>query len=507
MLYSSEANPALDALEAEAHTLLTPTIFPPYADTDSDAAMRPMNAELFKERWNHNRTVYAAHSKNTYRRTTREAALQRQFVQVNAPNRRNLITVDVDRSDAADFMEDLTYAGKLPLFSFLVVNPSNGHAHAGWFIEGEARTQKQQEAFRVLVEAFTVLSGEQAGVYTGHGMRNPVWAGASVRWGSSRRYNFNELFDYVPAATRAVVEERHEVERSMYGKDMKMNPSSSSRHQDLFHAVRLFLYGKQGRKDFVAFAQSYAHQKNEEFDQPLKAAEVNSLARNVARFCMTRMKATAYSSPEEFSRKQSERASSAPVVKAAHQRHALVLDMVEAGADTSSIANYYGVTKTTARQYVSRARAWAARTHGGEGQTATGEQGAPQPETATVEGLAVNTSTGAVLVAQDTAEHTPTAEAQEASSTAEEYDFDEFLRLLRSTAPEPAHEAYSYAFAGLEDIAALEAMETVTDAAVQAATTSVYVPGKLGQSTIIYMDDYRAPVAGEHVHQLHPATG
>lgn len=507
MLYPAEANPALDAWEAKQHTLLTPAIFPPYADTDADAGYRPMNAELFKERWNHNRTVYAAHSKNTYRRTTREAALQRQFVEVNASRRKNLITVDVDRSDAADFMEDLAYEGKLPLFSFLVINPANGHAHAGWFVEGEARTQKQQEAFRVLVEAFTVLSGEQAGVYTGFGMRNPAWAGASVRWGSSRRYTFSELFDYVPTATRAAIEERHEVERASYGKDRPMNPASSSRHQDLFHTVKAFLYGKQGRKDFIAFAQSYAHQKNEEFNQPLKAAEVDSLARNVARFCMTRMKASTYSSPEEFSWKQSLRASSAPVVKAAHQRHALVLDMVEAGADTASIANYYEVSKATARQYVSRARAWAARAHAAEGQAAPGEQGAPQVETTTVEGLAVNTSTGEVLEAQDTAEHTPTAEAQEAVSAAEDYDFDVFLRLLRSTTPEPSPEAYRYAFAGLEDIATLEAMETATHEAVQAATTTDYVPGKLGQSTVIFMDDYRAPAAGEPVYRLHPATG
>jgi len=351
----------------EEWTPLVPTLNPPFADYDATATF--LTPEMFAARWNRTARMHAASEKDGFRLMSREQALQRKFVQANARSAANLIICDVDSSDARDEVEELVYTGQLPLFSFMVLNPENGHAHVGWFVEGEARKKKQQEALRLLRNGFGRNVEPEPEAYAFYGMRNPLWASAVVVWGTSYRYPFSELFSYMPEEAVKVERDAVAAARSRYGEEHPLNPDSGSRFRDLWKECSGFLYGKQGRDDFEEWAVEYCLHRNNEFWEPLPEREVRSMAKNITRFIMNRMDSPSTHSgaakrkklltTEAFAAEQRAASIRRPVVAEAAARHQQVLALVERGYTNKQVRQHFHVKPGTARVWVLRAKKWA----------------------------------------------------------------------------------------------------------------------------------------------------
>ena len=214
------------------------------------------------------------------------------FVQINPQNYLNFLVVDVDHSDA----ELRLLHPSLPQPHWIIVNPDNGHAQAGWMIEpvacgADARPAPQQYARAVLASLDQLVGGDQA--FTRHLVRNPVAdspAGA-VRFGArldpytlgdlmKHMQTYRDPFEpqfrawnpHLPFSHRATI--------------ARQETGVGGRNTNVFQATRSFLWGRL-LQDHIqpgyAAAHEYATALNSQLATPLPAKEIHELSASAVR--------------------------------------------------------------------------------------------------------------------------------------------------------------------------------------------------------------------------------
>ena len=339
-----------------------------------------LTPELFARRWNHLKYSYAAHGKNTLRKTARKTAIKRRFIQANNARRKNLITVDLDAPDAEWVLFALTQQGVIPQFSFAIYNPESLHAHVGWFMSGEAANQQQQAWFDDLAKGLTRLLAPYGAdeKYTRHSMRNPAWLLADTEWGTAHEWSYAELDEFVKAApaTEAVGGSLRAAAVKGSSTLGKVEPGSQSRNSDLFEAVRGWAYSRYAQSGheadiFEPELLAALQLKNREFSRPLPEAEVLSVRDSILRFTKKYIKPAAFKkgkrkqatghepTAEELSIIQSFFSNRRSVVQEAPRKHAELLALLEEGLSGVQVAEQLGITTAAARKRIQRARLWA----------------------------------------------------------------------------------------------------------------------------------------------------
>lgn len=214
------------------------------------------------------------------------------FVQINPRDFVNFLVVDVDRDDAEMWL----LHPAVPEPHWIIRNPANGHAQAGWMIEPvrcgagcREKPLRYLEAVRTALEKLT--SSDQA--FTRFLVRNPVAhsPAGDVSFGSrtlpytlgdlmqhmqSYRDPFDDDFDAWQPHHREAFATQRVTDRADEG----------GRNNALFYATRAELWRRfntQGVAPSKAFALAFATELNDELTAPLPAREVQELAYSAVR--------------------------------------------------------------------------------------------------------------------------------------------------------------------------------------------------------------------------------
>ena len=209
---------------------------------------------------------------------TKRAALDCAHVQVQGMMRATL-PIDLDSPHSAVIVREMDF----PPPNLIMVNPENGHLHAGWQLAEpvpftERGHYKPQKAFRDLQAQLSCLYGADP-AYAGFLVKTPYHPRWQTLEGPTAPYSMGDLFDAMPAGIAAQVRARRE--RIAEGE---------GRHQTLFHTGRLWAYGEVKRAKRAGSFQAWEDRVLREFHmlntfaRPLPQSEVKSTAYTVARW-------------------------------------------------------------------------------------------------------------------------------------------------------------------------------------------------------------------------------
>lgn len=211
------------------------------------------------------------------------------FVQINHRDWINFLVVDVDRPDA----EMWVWHTSIPAPHWVIVNPANGHAQAGWMIEPVFTGKGAASAPARFAEAVqrslcNATGGDPA--FGRHLVRNPIaeHPAGEVRFSTRvHPYSLGELKEHMcswrdpfdPDAG-GVWNPRHttvEVTRQ----SAEEISASTGRNCAIFYSLRAFLWRHRCTDPNVALRR--AQELNHDFQEPLPAGEVACIARSAIR--------------------------------------------------------------------------------------------------------------------------------------------------------------------------------------------------------------------------------
>jgi hypothetical protein len=188
---------------------------------------------------------------------------------------------DVDRADSLEHIAMLVEDGSLPEPSWIIVRPSNGHAHVIWDLGYWVRRDrpKMLGLFERVREAMRrIVDGDQN--YVGRFQHNPLHPDFE-RWGSGRRWELGELVDAIGA----------EVWKTQpYPSRSKVDPITASlgRNCSTFENVRVAAYAiveqYRRRGDEAGFSQhvdQLIHHENDALHSPLDGKECSRIGRSI----------------------------------------------------------------------------------------------------------------------------------------------------------------------------------------------------------------------------------
>lgn len=231
---------------------------------------------------------HAADQLGPMRTMTKQQALTKRNIQVNATRTANLLTVDIDdRLGGIRALEDSH--GLSPMW---VAEGVNGHAHAAWRIQTPVITvgARQQPVYyaRDAQEGLRRKCGGDPG-YTGYMTKNPLSEDWDVIWGTEKGlegYTLNELQSWLEDAGFWPENGWHR----------KEPPATSlGRNCTIFDETRKWAYRecKKHAPDLLRFGEvveNYALSVNMMMyeDNPLSTAEVLGIARSITRWIAKR---------------------------------------------------------------------------------------------------------------------------------------------------------------------------------------------------------------------------
>ena len=128
----------------------------------------------FQRHWNPTRPYSTNSLKNGISRNTREKALSMKFIEAQS-QLRNIIVIDIDKPDADYIVKEKAYDKEtVPVPNYYTQNPTTGHAHVGYFLDGFTMKGTQADRTRKWIsKSLTQLYGGDPG-YTGFITRNPL---------------------------------------------------------------------------------------------------------------------------------------------------------------------------------------------------------------------------------------------------------------------------------------------------------------------------------------------
>lgn len=274
-----------------------------------------------------------------------QSALQRKYLQINPPNLKSHLIFDLDYANSVFAFEDAL----LPPPNLIVINSKNGHSHVIYalknpvLIEAEtARLAPIRYASAIEMAYTTALRADPC--YAGLITKNPLCHKILVP--TVQRYELAELADYVDLSTvyRAANE-----------------PQGLGRNVAVFDHVRKRAYYEirnyyENRNWFVPW-QSWCYkacqQQNAGFERPLADREINYIARSIARWVWREF------SPERLQQlrhEQAERSRQKGLKFRQNKmnvRQKTAISMRNRGMKVQDIADRIGVSKSTAKRYLS----------------------------------------------------------------------------------------------------------------------------------------------------------
>lgn len=358
----------------------------------------------------------AGHSKHHCFRTSGDPRDYR-FIQINARDWKNFVVVDVDQPDA---FERLVYPG-IPRPHWIICNPDNGHAQAGWMIEtvfcGKNARYRPMTFYRAVSAALTnAVGGDHA--FTCHIVRNPMASEPSGPVYFSDRtepWSLNELKSHLctwrdpglkalgyedeqPDLWNPYPPNQHRYQRALSAG----HSPAEGRNCYVFYTTRARLWKlHDAGREIRTASYTIAHELNRSLPQPLGRREVDQIAasaiRQVHKGNGRRSALNGQPADPWLSRLGTAggRARTAPKVAAA--RHNLdlartarsdqarkrakeALRLRRRGEVISAIARAQGVSPRTIKRYLAMARAEALNRvlAGGDTHQASGECAAPK---------------------------------------------------------------------------------------------------------------------------------
>lgn len=215
---------------------------------------------------------------------SREQALTKRNIQVNATRLTNLLTVDVDEVDSVYRILEHAH-GMSPMW---VAESPNGHAHAAWHIKAPVITvggrRHPVDYARDAQEGFRRKCGGDPG-YNAYMTKNPLSEDWHVRWGTDEGlegYTLKQMESYLRDAGFWPESGWHR----------KKPPATTlGRNCAIFDETRRWAYQqcKKHKGDASRFGEvveNYALEANLAMygDNPLSTAEVLGIARSITRW-------------------------------------------------------------------------------------------------------------------------------------------------------------------------------------------------------------------------------
>lgn len=212
-----------------------------------------------------------------------------EFIQLNPRSWINFLVVDVDHPEA----EMAVWHASVPAPHWVIVNPANGHAQAGWMIQpvftGEgAAPAPVRFAEAVQRSLCNATGGDPA--FSRHLVRNPIAkhpAGEVRLSPRAHPYSLGELKEHMASwrdpfdpELEGVWNPRHTT-ADMRRHSTRDGETTMGRNCTIFYQLRSSLW-REGSTDHERALQR-AQQINQGFTRPLPASEVEGIARSAVR--------------------------------------------------------------------------------------------------------------------------------------------------------------------------------------------------------------------------------
>ena len=151
-------------------------------------------------------------SYSTYRTYPKRAWRYPELELTRSAGAYTALTYDLDSATSHEDLAGLYYDGKLPLYSWMVINQTNGHLHATWALKtpvlrgSTARLKPLRFLARVSEYYRTILSADTG--YTGVLSHNPCKQGQRgtdymTVWGAKGGYSLQALGSFIPLGWRS----------------------------------------------------------------------------------------------------------------------------------------------------------------------------------------------------------------------------------------------------------------------------------------------------------------
>jgi hypothetical protein len=220
------------------------------------------------------------------------------FIQINAPDWKNFVVVDVDRPDA---YERLLYPA-VPRPDWIITNPANGHAQAGWVIDtvyvGDKSTPGPALLYRAVATALTnAVGGDHH--FTCHIVRNPFAEAPAGPVEFSTRttpWRLGELKAHLTGWTdpglamlgyddeQPVMWNPYPPQRVRHERTLTAGSPTAGRNCHVFYRTRSALWRLADRgQDIQSASYEIAHRLNNELASPLGRREVDGIAASAIR--------------------------------------------------------------------------------------------------------------------------------------------------------------------------------------------------------------------------------
>lgn len=248
-------------------------------------------SEILKERLPRRPYCFDERGTSAFIRPTNQA-LQRRYIQLNAPLEKSWLIFDLDYADSAFAWED----ANLPQPTVIVSNPENAHSHLFYGLKTPVCTSAEARIkplrYAAAVEATYRVSLRADPGYAGFIAKNPFHRDWRTDWGS-RLYDLSELAEYVDR---------------LISPPMRIEMAGLGRNCTLFEELRIWAYRsvleyKRAGANFDLWNSGVLDQAQNQnsFLQPLLFSEVKAVAKSVARWVWRSF------SPATFSARQSAR--------------------------------------------------------------------------------------------------------------------------------------------------------------------------------------------------------
>ncbi|RUQ19846.1 replication initiation protein [Kocuria sp. HSID16901] len=220
------------------------------------------------------------------------------FIQINAADWKNFVVVDVDHADA---YERILYPG-IPRPDWIITNPANGHAQAGWVLDtvftGEKSAPGPALFYRAVATALTnAVGGDHH--FTCHIVRNPF---ADAPTGpvefSSRTtpWRLGELKAHLTGWTdpalaalgydddQPAMWNPYPPQRVRHERTLTAGSPTAGRNCHVFYRTRSALWRLADRgQDIQSASYEIAHRLNDDLGSPLGPREVDGIAASAIR--------------------------------------------------------------------------------------------------------------------------------------------------------------------------------------------------------------------------------
>lgn len=218
-------------------------------------------------------------------RVKRAAAVGKRYIEANPHGLVNVLATDIDAGDAV--MRSYACTGYLP--TWIVENPSNGHAHALWGLKAPIATTEYSRR-KPVAYAHAITEGLRMAVdgdkgYAGLIIKNPSHTSWGLYPGGGGLYSLDEL--------KNALEADNCLPAPSWKRTKRRNLTGLGRNCSIFEFARLWAYRELRRHfgDPQGLEQAiWAHvqELNSDFPDPLDEREAWQIAQSITGWIITK---------------------------------------------------------------------------------------------------------------------------------------------------------------------------------------------------------------------------